>query len=99
MGTPSSHMSNVPSGSANKGLPGTSLKSNARTPASPGAATGNPTPALPLGSQNVGPPATSTKSNARTPASPSFATGAPKGGGSSGGAHGAKDSIGGNTGR
>ena len=90
---PGTHMGNVPGGSQNNGPPATSTKANAQSPESPGYAT-NSTPAVPGGATST-PPATSTKASAQTPTTPGFATGQP-GSFSSGGAHGAKDAIGGN---
>ncbi len=67
---PSTHMSNVPSGGPNQGVPGTSMKADARTPTSPTNLPGNGShAAVPKGSANVGPAATSTKSDSRSPLS------------------------------
>ena len=67
---PSTHMSNVPSGGPNQGVPGTSMKADARTPTSPTNLPGNGShAAIPKGSANVGPAATSTKSDSRSPLS------------------------------
>jgi len=72
------------------------MKANTQSPESPGFAT-NATPGVPHHPSPT-PPATSTKANATSPTTPGFATGQP-GSFSTGGAHGAKDAHGGNTGQ
>ena len=65
---PSTHMSNVPSGSHDSASTGTSMKANSTTPLSPTAVPGSGShAAVPSGSANVGPAATSTKSDSRSP--------------------------------
>ncbi len=69
MGTPSTHMSNVPSGSG-LGVPGTALKANARTPTSPTNLPGSGDhPGLPKGSAKSGPKATANKTGGNSPLS------------------------------